>query len=106
MAENLWAVCIRAAFDVGITIFSTLGGYADPLAELFPGEALKGARREAVEMHQGLFPNWSRPKDQNFPEESAGVDRRSFRRLRTDYVNVYQAHRGDGQDPLHETMET
>ena len=42
--------CVRAALDAGITTFDTADSYANGAAEEVLGEALKGIRRESVEV--------------------------------------------------------
>jgi aryl-alcohol dehydrogenase-like predicted oxidoreductase len=42
--------CVRAALDVGITTFDTADVYANTKAETVLGEAVKGERRESLEI--------------------------------------------------------
>jgi aryl-alcohol dehydrogenase-like predicted oxidoreductase len=99
--------CVRAALDVGVTSFDTADAYADGAAEQVLGEALKGERRESLEIFTKVF--WPvGPRGRN----DAGLSRKhiresidnSLRRLQTDYVDLYQAHRYDVCTPLEETM--
>ena len=99
--------CVRAALDAGITTFDTADVYANTAAESVLGEALKGERRESLEVFTKVyFPTG--PKGAN----DAGLSRKhilesidgSLRRLGTDYVDLYQAHRFDVETPLEETM--
>jgi len=99
--------CVRAALDVGITSFDTADTYANTAAETVLGEALAGERRESLEIFTKVY--WATgPKGAN----DAGLSRKhimesingSLRRLRTDYVDLYQAHRFDPETPLEETM--
>jgi len=100
--------CVRAALDVGISTFDTADAYANTAAESVLGEALAGERRESLEIFTKVY--WpTGPKGQN----DAGLSRKhvmesidgSLRRLRTDYVDLYQAHRFDTATPLEETMQ-
>ncbi|GAB3813101.1 aldo/keto reductase family protein [Tessaracoccus terricola] len=100
--------CVRAALDAGITTFDTADTYANTAAEVVLGEALKGQRRESLEiMTKVYFPTG--PKGPN----DTGLSRKHIRdsingsltRLQTDYVDVYQAHRFDVETPLEETMQ-
>jgi aryl-alcohol dehydrogenase-like predicted oxidoreductase len=100
--------CVRAALDAGITTFDTADVYANTAAESVLGEALQGVRRESVEILTKVY--WpTGPKGPN----DTGLSRKhihesingSLRRLGTDYVDVYQAHRYDAETPLEETME-
>ncbi len=100
--------CVRAALDAGITTFDTADAYANTKAEEVLGQALKGERRESLEIFTKVF----------FPTGPAGhndvglsrkhildsVDA-SLRRLQTDYLDLYQAHRYDYETPLTETMQ-
>jgi aryl-alcohol dehydrogenase-like predicted oxidoreductase len=100
--------CVRAALDAGITTFDTADVYADTAAESVLGEALKGERREGLEIFTKVY--WpTGPGKHN----DSGLSRKhvmesidgSLRRLGTDYVDLYQAHRYDHETPLEETME-
>jgi aryl-alcohol dehydrogenase-like predicted oxidoreductase len=100
--------CVRAALDVGITSFDTADVYADGQAEQVLGAALNGERRESLEIFTKVY--WPvGPRGKNDTGLSRkhimeGIDA-SLRRLRTDYVDVYQAHRYDLFTPLQETMQ-
>ena len=100
--------CVRAALDAGITTFDTADVYANTKAESVLGEALADQRRESIEIMTKVF--WpTGPRGHN----DSGLSRKhimesingSLRRLRTDYVDVYQAHRYDVETPLEETMQ-
>ena len=100
--------CVRAALDAGITTFDTADVYANTRAESVLGEALANERRESIEIMTKVF--WpTGPRGHN----DSGLSRKhimesingSLRRLRTDYVDVYQAHRYDVETPLEETMQ-
>ncbi len=100
--------CVQAALDAGITTFDTADVYANTKAETVLGEALKGHRRESVEILTKVFG----PTGPKGPNDS-GLSRKhimesinaSLTRLQTDYVDVYQAHRYDPETPLEETMQ-
>ena len=100
--------CVRAALDAGITTFDTADVYANTKAETVLGEALKGERRESLEIFTKVF--WpTGPKGPTI----VGLSRKhimesingSLTRLQTDYVDLYQAHRYDYETPLEETMQ-
>ncbi|GHH77319.1 aldo/keto reductase family protein [Kitasatospora indigofera] len=105
--EDAAAACIRAALDAGITTFDTADVYAETRAEAVLGRALKGERREGLEILTKVY--WPTGPGRN----DRGLGRKhvmesiegSLRRLQTDYVDVYQAHRFDTSTPLEETME-
>ena len=99
--------CVRAALEVGITSFDTADAYANTVAEQVLGDALKGERREGLEIFTKVY--WTTgPGGAN----DSGLSRKhimesingSLRRLQTDYVDLYQAHRFDTETPLEETM--
>ena len=100
--------CVRAALDAGITTFDTADVYADTKAETVLGAALKGERRESLEILTKVY--W--PTGPGGPND-VGLSRKhimesingSLSRLQTDYVDLYQAHRYDPGTPLEETMQ-
>ncbi|MDG4772105.1 MULTISPECIES: aldo/keto reductase family protein [unclassified Solwaraspora] len=105
--EEAANACVRAALDVGITTFDTADTYAGTRAEEVLGRALRGERREGLEILTKVF--WPTGEGRN----DRGLSRKhimesingSLRRLQTDYVDLYQAHRFDYATPLEETME-
>jgi aryl-alcohol dehydrogenase-like predicted oxidoreductase len=100
--------CVRAALDAGISTFDTADVYANTAAETVLGEALKGERRQSLEIFTKVF-GPTGPKGHN----DLGLSRKhilesidgSLTRLQTDYVDLYQAHRYDFETPLEETMQ-
>jgi aryl-alcohol dehydrogenase-like predicted oxidoreductase len=99
--------CVRAALDSGITTFDTADVYADTRAETALGAALRGERREGIEIcTKVFFPTGPGRNDRGLSRKHVleSIDG-SLRRLQTDYVDVYQAHRYDYATPLEETMQ-
>ncbi|WP_155373238.1 aldo/keto reductase family protein [Catellatospora vulcania] len=104
--EDAADACVRAALDSGITTFDTADVYAGTRAEAVLGRALKGERREGLEIFTKVF--WPTGAGRN----DRGLSRKhimesingSLQRLQTDYVDLYQAHRYDYATPLEETM--
>jgi aryl-alcohol dehydrogenase-like predicted oxidoreductase len=102
------AASVHAALDVGISTFDTADVYANTVAEEVLGAALDGQRRESLEICTKVF-GPTGPKGHN----DVGLSRKhilesingSLHRLRTDYVDLYQAHRYDVETPLEETMQ-
>ena len=99
--------CVRAALDAGISTFDTADAYANTMAETVLGEALKGERRESLEILTKVYgstgpggPNDVGLSRKHIMESING----SLSRLQTDYVDLYQAHRFDHETPLDETM--
>ncbi|MFD6142247.1 aldo/keto reductase family protein [Promicromonospora sp. NPDC060271] len=106
--NDVATACVRAALDAGITTFDTADAYANTAAEQVLGDALKGERRESLEIFTKVY--WpTGPKGPN----DVGLSRKhimesingSLTRLGTDYVDLYQAHRYDVETPLEETMQ-
>jgi aryl-alcohol dehydrogenase-like predicted oxidoreductase len=106
--EDAATACVRQALEEGITTFDTADVYANTAAESVLGRALKGERREGLEIFTKVY----------FPtgpgaHNDHGLSRKhimesidgSLTRLGTDYVDLYQAHRYDYETPLEETME-
>ncbi len=106
--EEAAQACVRAALDAGITTFDTANVYAAGRAEEVLGRALAGQRRESLEIFTKVFfpPGLDGPNDRGLSRKHIheAMDA-SLRRLGTDYVDLYQAHRFDHATPLEETME-
>ncbi|GAA4500028.1 aldo/keto reductase family protein [Actinoallomurus oryzae] len=104
--EEAAAACVKAALDEGITTFDTADVYAGTRAEEVLGRALRGQRRESLEIFTKVY--WPTGDGRN----DRGLSRKhifesihgSLRRLGTDYVDLYQAHRFDHETPLEETL--
>jgi aryl-alcohol dehydrogenase-like predicted oxidoreductase len=98
--------CVRAALDAGITTFDTADVYAGTRAETVLGKALKGVRRESYELFTKVY--WPTGEGKN----DRGLSRKhimesvhaSLKRLGTDHIDLYQAHRFDVETPLEETL--
>src|SRR5919107_1685171 len=104
--EDAARECVHAALDCGITSFDTADVYARGRAEEVLGRALKGQRREGLEIFTKVY--WPMGEGVN----DRGLSRKhilesidaSLTRLQVDYVDLYQAHRYDHDTPLEETM--
>ena len=107
VAEETAKACVHAALDAGITTFDTADIYANTEAEAVLGRALAGQRRESLEIFTKVY--W--PTGPGGPNDS-GLSRKhimesahaSLKRLGTDYIDLYQAHRFDFETPLEETL--
>ena len=99
--------CVKEALEVGITTFDTADVYAGTKAEAVLGEALKGVKRESYELFTKVY--W--PTGGGINER--GLSRKhilescnaSLKRLQTDHIDLYQAHRYDYETPLEETLK-
>lgn len=105
--QDTAAACVHAALDAGITTFDTADAYADTRAESALGGALKGVRRESVEiLTKVYFPTGKGRNDRGLSRKHIRESiNGSLRRLKTDHVDLYQAHRFDYETPLEETMQ-
>ncbi|MDP9861679.1 MULTISPECIES: aldo/keto reductase family protein [Streptosporangium] len=106
--EDAARECVRAALDEGITTFDTADVYAGTKAEEVLGRALKGVRRESLEIFTKVYwPTGKGPNDRGLSRKHVTESiHGSLRRLQTDYVDLYQAHRFDNETPLEETLKT
>jgi aryl-alcohol dehydrogenase-like predicted oxidoreductase len=106
VAEEAARDCVRAALDAGVSTFDTADAYAEGRAEEVLGRALADVPRESVEIFTKVY--WPLGEGPN----NSGLSRKhiteslhnSLRRLGTDYVDLYQAHRYDHETPLEETL--
>ncbi len=106
VAESAAIKCVHAALDAGITTFDTADVYAATKAEVVLAKALKGQRREGLEIFTKTY--WPVGPGIN----DRGLSRKhiieachgSLRRLGVDYLDLYQAHRYDYETPLTETL--
>jgi aryl-alcohol dehydrogenase-like predicted oxidoreductase len=98
--------CVDAAFEAGINFIDTANVYARGGAEDFLGDVLQSRPRESYVLATKLyFPMDDSGENQGLsrPQVEKQIDA-SLRRLRTDYVDLYQCHRYDSNTPLEETM--
>ncbi|MDB5085391.1 MAG: aldo/keto reductase, partial [Bacilli bacterium] len=98
---------LHHAADAGITFIDTANVYTGTKSEEIIGEAFQGRRQEVilatkVGMKRGEGPNDRGSSRQHILREVED----SLRRLRTDYIDVYQIHAFDPQTPLEETLRT
>jgi len=98
--------CVKAALDEGITTYDTADVYAGTRAEVVLGKALKGVRRESYELFTKVYwPTGTGKNDRGLSRkhiiESCNA---SLKRLKTDYVDLYQMHRFDFETPLEESL--
>lgn len=120
-AESVRAIV--AAYEQGITSIDTAPAYGQGLSEEIIAEALQQIPRDKVQIltkyglrwdrHEGEFWFSSQSMDgspidlyklssaKNIMEECEN----SLRRLKTDYIDLYQAHWPDATTPVSETME-
>jgi aryl-alcohol dehydrogenase-like predicted oxidoreductase len=114
---------IKASYDEGVTSIDTAAVYGQGLSEEIVGEALQGLPRDKVQIMTKFGMRWDGKKGEfAFKSQDndgtpldiykyAGKDgvvkecEDSLRRLRTDYIDLYQIHWPDSTTPIEETME-
>src|SRR5690242_3163837 len=97
--------CLDEAFEQGINFIDTANIYGRGAAETFLGEALKGRGRDSYVLATKLyFPMTDSDRGLSRAQVEKQLDA-SLKRLKTDYVDLYQCHRYDDDTPLDETME-
>jgi aryl-alcohol dehydrogenase-like predicted oxidoreductase len=96
--------CVDTAFDLGINLIDTANVYGRGAAETFLGEALHARPRDSYVLATKLFfPMTDTDRGLSRAQIEKQLDA-SLKRLRTDYVDLYQCHRYDDETPLEETM--
>jgi aryl-alcohol dehydrogenase-like predicted oxidoreductase len=104
VAREQAEACVNAAFEVGINFIDTANVYGRGAAESLLGEVLSGRERSSYVLATKVyFPMSDTDRGLSSAQIHKQIDA-SLRRLRTDYVDLYQCHRYDEQTPLEETM--
>jgi len=106
VGEEAASTCVRAALDAGINFFDTADIYEIGAAESILGKILEGVPRHSYVLATKLFwPMSNEVNDRGLSRKHImeSIDK-SLARLRTDYVDLYQAHRYDSNVPLLETL--
>lgn len=93
---------VDAALDAGVTFFDTADVYGGGQSETFLGQALAGRRQEVVLATK--FGGGGGGRGKGSREQIRLALEASLRRLRTDYVDLYQHHQEDPDTPLAETI--
>jgi aryl-alcohol dehydrogenase-like predicted oxidoreductase len=99
--------CTDAAFEAGINFFDTANVYGRGVAESAWGEILSVRPRDSYVLATKVWGQMSDdPADRGLSAAQIGrqIDA-SLARLRTDHVDLYQAHRFDPDVPIEETIE-
>jgi aryl-alcohol dehydrogenase-like predicted oxidoreductase len=105
--EDQTRACTDAAFDVGINFFDTANVYGRGAAETAWGEILSGRPRDSYILATKVWGQMSDDPDDrglSAAQIAKQIDA-SLRRLQTDHVDLYQAHRFDPDVPIEETVE-
>ncbi|MFN2235691.1 MAG: aldo/keto reductase, partial [Anaerolineales bacterium] len=87
---------IAAALDVGVNLIDTADVYQAGRSEEYIGEALENRRGQALIATKVFFKVGDGPNDQSASRQHiiSGVEA-SLKRLKTDYIDLYQIHRWD-----------
>ncbi len=102
-ATRLVDICL----DAGLTMFDSADIYSHGMAEEILGEAIKGRRDKVLISTKGTFRSGDGPNDvgsSRFHLKKAIEG--SLKRLKTDYIDLYQLHAFDAMTPIDEVLET
>lgn len=104
--EAVATACVRRAFELGVNLFDTANVYAGGEAERVLGTALASIpRHQFVLATKAYFPVGDGPNDRGLSRKHIFEQlHMSLKRLRTDYVDLFQCHRWDENTPLDETL--
>lgn len=102
-ARRMVDLCLEA----GINFFDSADVYSSGRAEEILGEALMGRRDSVLISTKATFRLGEGPNDVGSSRYhlTRSIEA-SLRRLRTDYIDVFQLHGFDAQTPLEETLQT
>jgi voltage-dependent potassium channel beta subunit len=106
VGDDAARACVHAALDEGINFFDTADVYEWGKAESVLGNILKDQERSSyVLATKVFFPTGHGPNDRGLSRKHIFESiEKSLKRLQTDYVDLYQAHRFDERVPLEETL--
>lgn len=97
---------VDAALDAGVNLIDTADSYGE--SETYLGEVLEGRRDQVVlatkfgsDLGGANGPDWGARGSRRYIRKAV---ERSLRRLRTDWIDLYQIHRNDKDTPLEETL--
>ena len=114
---------INASYNAGVTSIDTAPAYGQGLSEEIVGEAIKGIPRDKMQILTKYGLRWDVKKGEFYfsSKDNSGkpIDmyryagkesvmkecEESLRRLKTDYIDLYQIHWSDPTTPIEETME-
>ena len=98
---------IDLCLDAGINLFDTADVYSAGLSEEILGQALEGRRDDVLIATKARFAMGNNPNNVGSSRlHLIEALEASLKRLKTDYIDLYQLHEWDGQTPLEETLET
>ncbi len=96
---------IDKCFKAGVNLFDTADGYSEGRSEEILGEALGARRKEALIATKCFARTGQGPNDMGASRSHIiEACEASLKRLKTDYIDIYQMHAFDGLTPLEETL--
>ena len=104
VARERSQACVKAAFEAGINFLDTANVYGRGAAETLLGEVLSDYDRSSYVLATKVYFQMSDTDRGLSAEQIHKQIDASLKRLRTDYVDLYQCHRYDDETPLEETM--
>ena len=97
---------IDLCLDHGVNLIDTANVYTRGQSEEIIGEALAGRRDTVVLATKARFNMHGRPNTGGNSRINLIAEcERSLKRLRTDWIDLYQVHQWDGETPVEETVE-
>lgn len=101
------ASVIDAAFEAGINFIDTADAYNSGHSEVVVGKAVRSHRHDFVVATKGFIATGSGPNDVGLSRKHLmDAVEASLRRLKTDYIDLYQVHYFDPDTPLEESLKT
>ena len=98
---------INAAIESGINFLDTAESYGDGKSESYMGTGLKGKRNDIfIATKFGFTSSNVKGKNRGSSENIRISIEMSLRRLKTDWIDLFQLHRPDEDTPIIETMGT
>ncbi|MGD0330593.1 MAG: aldo/keto reductase [Nitrososphaeria archaeon] len=98
---------VSKALDLGINFFDTANVYSLGRSEEITGELLKDVREDVIIATKVHSVMGEKPNQRGLSRKHImGQVKDSLRRLKTDYIDLYQTHRWDYETPIEETLST
>jgi len=103
--KDMAVKCVNRAFELDINFIDTANVYGRGSSEAVLGEALVGRKRDSYVLATKVFGDMGGGNQGLSRQQIEKQLEDSLKRLKTDYVDLYQCHRYDTNTPLEETME-
>lgn len=106
--DDVAAECLKVGFDAGLNFIDTANAYNRGKAEEALGRLLAGYPRSSYVLATKVWaPMGDGPNDRGLSRKHLVEQcHASLKRLRTEYIDLYQCHRFDPSTPLEETLRT